>query len=116
MRNDKEEEPALTSVLFLIKNENDVCFGENLGGFLFCVILSKEASERGRILVKIVLIALNARYSHSNPALRYLKNACASNTDWQCEWLEWSINGILTELVEALIATAPQAVGFSCYI
>ena len=66
--------------------------------------------------MKIVLIALNARYSHSNPALRYLKHACTSNTDWQCEWLEWSINGNLMELVEALIATTPQAVGFSCYI
>jgi len=66
--------------------------------------------------LKLFLVALNARYSHSNPAVRYLSNACRHLKDWQCVFAEWSINRDAQSIAGEIIAAQPQIVGFSCYI
>ncbi len=67
-------------------------------------------------MLKLLLVALNARYSHSNPAVRYLSYACRSLADWQCSFAEWSINRDALEIAGEILAEKPQVVGFSCYI
>ena len=63
--------------------------------------------------MKIVLVALNARFSHSNPALMYLK-ACAPDDDIKI--LSLTINDPIDRLMHKLITEDGDAYGFSCYI
>ena len=63
--------------------------------------------------MKIVLVALNARFSHSNPALMYLK-ACAPDADIKI--LTLTINDPIDRLMHKLITEDGDAYGFSCYI
>lgn len=65
--------------------------------------------------MKVVLVALNAKYSHSSLALRYLKHYLEPQFP-AVETLEFNINqepgAILAELAER----RADVVGFSCYI
>ena len=63
--------------------------------------------------MKIVLVALNARFSHSNPALMYLK-ASAPGADIVI--LPLTINDPIDRLMHKLIMADGDAYGFSCYI
>ncbi len=63
--------------------------------------------------MKFVLVALNARFSHSNPALMYLK-ACAPEADITI--LPLTINDPIDRLTHRLMMEDGDAYGFSCYI
>ena len=64
---------------------------------------------------KIILTALNARYSHSNPALLYLRNA-AHGLPFEIEIAEYSINQGVEEMSKSLAVRNPHAVALSVYI
>ncbi len=63
---------------------------------------------------QIVLAALNAKYFHTNLAVRCLK-ACAGE-DYDIEIVESTINDNLDIVLEEIVSNSPDAVGFSCYI
>ncbi|OPJ59573.1 B12-binding domain-containing radical SAM protein [Clostridium oryzae] len=65
--------------------------------------------------MKIVLVALNAKYVHTNIAVRYLKNYTA-NLDYEAVIKEFSINDRAEKIVEEIMQQLPQIVCFSCYI
>ncbi|MGI5849567.1 MAG: DUF4080 domain-containing protein [Christensenellales bacterium] len=61
----------------------------------------------------VTLCGINARYSHSSLALLCLKHAAPTK---KITIVEFSINDRIAQIVECIIRTKPDAVGFSCYI
>lgn len=65
--------------------------------------------------MKILLTTLNARYSHASLGLRYLK-ANMAELHTQTHIHEFTIQQSVEEIVEKIIALAPEIVGFGVYI
>ncbi|MBU5484885.1 B12-binding domain-containing radical SAM protein [Clostridium sp. MSJ-11] len=65
--------------------------------------------------MKILLTAVNAKYIHSNLAVRYLKSF-TEELPYNCEIKEFSINDNIERIVQNIIEEKPDIVGFSCYI
>ena len=64
---------------------------------------------------KILLVALNAKYIHSNPAVYCLK-AYAAEYEKQIEIAEYTINQQTDEILRDIYQRNPDVVAFSCYI
>lgn len=65
---------------------------------------------------KVILAALNAKYIHSNLALRYLSRFQDNNRKHYVETMEFTINQRLNFIAEELFRKQPDVVLFSCYI
>ncbi len=65
--------------------------------------------------MKVVLVAVNSKYIHSNLAVKYLK-AYTADMEYICDNMEFSINDREERVVEDIINERPNIVGFSCYI
>lgn len=63
--------------------------------------------------MKIILCALNAKYTHSNLAVQYLKAYCS---DYDIHIAEYNINQPLDSLVRELYKMKPDLLCFSVYI
>lgn len=61
----------------------------------------------------LVLVAINAKYIHTNLAVRSLK---AQLSDFDVEILEMSINDPLHRIIKLLLDLNTKRIGFSCYI
>ena len=65
--------------------------------------------------LKTMLVAVNAKYVHTNIAVRYISRLCKEyNID--CEFSEFTINEPLDNVLRKLYAADCDAYGFSCYI
>ncbi|HYE84141.1 MAG TPA: B12-binding domain-containing radical SAM protein [Clostridia bacterium] len=64
---------------------------------------------------KILLCAVNARYIHSNLAVRYLKKYCGAQFE-AIEIAEFSINDNMNNILKRLYNSGAGIYGFSCYI
>ncbi|WP_339197914.1 B12-binding domain-containing radical SAM protein [Solibacillus sp. FSL R5-0449] len=64
--------------------------------------------------MKIILSTLNAKYIHTNLAIRYLK--AAAQPEFDCELAEYTIKDPAFNIVSDLFQKKPDVVGFSCYI
>ena len=64
--------------------------------------------------MKIILATLNAKYIHTNLAIRYLKAAARPEFDPQLA--EYTIKDPAFNIVSDLFQKKPDVVGFSCYI
>lgn len=65
--------------------------------------------------MKVTLIGINAKYIHTNLAVRYLKSY-ADDLDYECEIMEFSINDQIERILEEILSSKPDIVAFSCYI
>lgn len=65
--------------------------------------------------MKVLLVALNAKYSHSSLALRYLQHYCGPQFPG-IESMEYNINQDPQVILADLALQEPDVVGFSCYI
>jgi len=65
--------------------------------------------------MKILLTALNAKFIHSNLALRYLKKYCSDISE-HIELCEFTINNEKSFILKEIFEKKPDVVGFSCYI
>lgn len=63
----------------------------------------------------ILLNAINAKYIHSNLAVRYLKKFCEKHIEG-IEIAEFSINDSVSSIIKKLYRSDAQIYGFSCYI
>ena len=61
----------------------------------------------------LVLVAINAKYIHTNLAVRSLKTQLC---DYDIEIIEVSINDSIHRMVEHCLASSGLIFGFSCYI
>jgi anaerobic magnesium-protoporphyrin IX monomethyl ester cyclase len=68
--------------------------------------------------VRILLIALNARYVHTNLAIRYLREILEGQgrANWEVQLKEFSINEHLENMAAEIYEEKPDIIGFSCYI
>ncbi|GGG20316.1 B12-binding domain-containing radical SAM protein [Lysinibacillus alkalisoli] len=64
--------------------------------------------------MKIVLTTLNAKYIHTNLALRYLK--VAAQPQFESEIIEFTIKDPAFNITSELFQKKPDVIGFSCYI
>ncbi|HEY5561229.1 MAG TPA: DUF4080 domain-containing protein [Clostridiaceae bacterium] len=65
--------------------------------------------------MKILLIAVNSKFIHSNLAVRYLKHYTSSMA-YECCIKEVSINENIDKVLKSLIEEETDIIGFSCYI
>ncbi len=65
--------------------------------------------------MKIVLTALNAKYTHDNLAVRYLQAYCSKSFP-DLIVREFNINQNLSLILAELVDLDPDVIGFSCYI
>lgn len=65
--------------------------------------------------MNVLLIGVNAKYIHSNLAVRYLK-AYTKDMDYDCDIMEFSVNDRVERIVEEIMERKPRLLGFSCYI
>ena len=64
--------------------------------------------------MKIILATLNAKYIHTNLAIRYLK--ASARPDFDPDLAEYTIKDPAFNIVSDLFQKKPDVVGFSCYI
>ena len=66
--------------------------------------------------MKFLLVAVNAKYIHSNPAVYSLYAYSAEKYADMMEIAEYTINQKKDEILAGIYERKPDAVGFSCYI
>lgn len=66
--------------------------------------------------MKFLLVAVNAKYIHSNPAIYSLRAFAGKIAAKKVELAEYTINQSMQEILADIYARKPDAVGFSCYI
>lgn len=64
--------------------------------------------------MKVITATLNAKYIHTNLAIRYLK--AYAEPEYQVELAEYTIKDPIMNIVTDLILKKPDVIGFSCYI
>ena len=65
---------------------------------------------------KFLLVAINAKYIHSNPAVYSLRACAGEGLRRHVELAEYTINQPMAEILADIYARRPDAMGFSCYI
>ena len=65
--------------------------------------------------MKLLLVGVNSRFTHSNLAIRYLK-AFTEDLNYNCVIREFSINDRVERIVQEIISEKADIVAFSCYI
>ncbi len=65
--------------------------------------------------MKVLLVAVNAKYIHSNPAVYSLKEY-AAEFDTAIEIVEYTVNQTAEAILADLYGRDPQVIAFSCYI
>jgi anaerobic magnesium-protoporphyrin IX monomethyl ester cyclase len=69
---------------------------------------------KGDFKMNIVLTTLNAKYIHTNLAIRYLK--AYAQPEYDATIAEYTIKDPVINIVSDLIQKKPDVIGFSCYI
>ena len=64
--------------------------------------------------MKIICTTLNAKYIHTNLAIRYLK--AYAEPEFDVEIAEYTIKDPIMNIVTDLYRKKPDVIGFSCYI
>ncbi len=64
---------------------------------------------------QILLVALNAKYIHSNPAV-YSLRACANAVGGNVSLAEFTINDRYEDVLRGILLRKPEVIGFSVYI
>ncbi len=66
--------------------------------------------------MKFLLVALNAKYIHSNPALYSMKAYVGEELSKYVELGEYTINNDFIDILADIYKRKPDVIGFSCYI
>lgn len=66
--------------------------------------------------MKFLLVAVNAKYIHSNPAIYSLRAYAGADLQQHMELAEYTINNPLQEILADIYRRKPDVIGFSCYI
>lgn len=66
------------------------------------------------IQMKTLLVGINAKYIHTNLAIRYLYTY--TKDDFQVDFVEFTIKDDVDQMVETILQKQPKLLGLSCYI
>lgn len=64
------------------------------------------------MILKTILVSIDAKYIHTNLALRYLK----ANTTYDTEILEFTIKDSFNDILNQIQSAGAEIIAFSCYI
>ena len=65
--------------------------------------------------MQALFVAVNAKYVHTNIAVRYLTRFC-NRTGMECDFCEFTINEPKDIIIQKLYMSDCDVYGFSCYI
>jgi radical SAM superfamily enzyme YgiQ (UPF0313 family) len=65
---------------------------------------------------KILAVAINSKFVHTNPALRYIKKYIEQNSDIEITLKEYTINNQLNDIIKNIFRESPTTILFSMYI
>lgn len=66
--------------------------------------------------MKILLCAVNAKYIHTNIAVRFIKGYCKSRGISDIDYKEFTINNMEEDIIREISFYDPDIISFSCYI
>lgn len=66
--------------------------------------------------MNIFLCGINAKYIHTNIAIRQIKGYIESRTDYKINLLEFTINNYVDDIIQKIYKCKPDLIGFSCYL
>ena len=66
--------------------------------------------------MKVLFTAINAKFSHTNIAVRYFDKICRLNSHIDSEFVEYTINNPKDIILQELVEKAPDIIAFSCYL
>lgn len=66
--------------------------------------------------MKILLCALNAKYIHTNIALRFIREYCSKKINAEFILREYTINYQMDDIIKDIYSYKPDVISFSCYI
>ena len=66
--------------------------------------------------MKFLLVAVNAKYIHSNPAIYSLRAYAGAELQSHIELAEYTVNNHMQDILADIYKHKPDAIGFSCYI
>lgn len=66
--------------------------------------------------MKFLLVAINAKYIHSNPAIYSLRAYAGKELEEYVELAEYTINQQIQDILADIYQKKPRVLGFSCYI
>ncbi|MDE7114038.1 MAG: cobalamin B12-binding domain-containing protein, partial [Acetatifactor sp.] len=66
--------------------------------------------------MRFLLVAVNAKYIHSNPAVYSLRAYAGEELQPHIDLAEYTINQELQDILADIYHKKPDALGFSCYI
>ncbi len=67
------------------------------------------------IMKKVLLTGINAKYIHSNLAIRYLQKYCKAYAD-HIQVVEYTINNHYDHVLQEIYRMRPDILTLSCYI
>jgi len=67
-------------------------------------------------MFKFLLVGINSKFIHTNPAIRSLKAYAGEQYDQNIELAEYTINNQKSEILADIYKREPDAIGFSVYI
>ena len=66
--------------------------------------------------MNFLLVAINAKYIHSNPAIYSLRQFAGEQLWPSISLAEYTINQRMEEILSDIYRRKPDVIGFSCYI
>ena len=66
--------------------------------------------------MKFLLVAINAKYIHSNPAIYSLRAYAGPRLQEHIQLAEYTINNQMQDILGDIYRQKPDVIGFSCYI
>ncbi len=66
--------------------------------------------------MNILLCGINAKYIHTNLAIRQIKGYVEQNSNYSINIVEYTINNYVNDILKSLYEHKPDILGFSCYI
>ena len=66
--------------------------------------------------MRFLLVALNTKYIHSNPAVYSLRGYLSEELREHVDIAEYTINNSLSEIMAGIYEKKPDVIGLSCYI
>ncbi|MGN1179603.1 MAG: B12-binding domain-containing radical SAM protein, partial [Suilimivivens sp.] len=66
--------------------------------------------------MKFLLVGINSKYIHSNPAIHYLKEYAGKEYENSIELAEYTINHLKEDILADIYKRNPDVIGISCYI
>ncbi len=71
---------------------------------------------KGYLSMKVLFTAINAKFLHTNIAVRYLNKICKENGEFDTSYAEYTINNSKDIILQELIEQSPDVIAFSCYL